>query len=513
MTLDRTLYDWFAAAAAAHPQEIALQTGGDTLTYAELEARAAGLAERIVEVNGGAPATVALHATRAAGTYAGYLAAQRLGAVVVPLNPAWPAARNEEIVTAAGADIVLTDGSDVLRRPGTAELRDGVAYILFTSGSTGTPKGVPISHANVSAYLSYVIPRYELGPGCRVTQTFDLTFDLSVFDLFATWGSGATLVVPTRGDLLAPARFAAREDITHWFSVPSLVSVAIQLGRLPEGAMPALRWSLFCGERLTLDQARAWGAAAPNSVIENLYGPTELTLSCTQFRLPGKVELWPRPANGTVPIGTLYPGHEELIVDDDGLPSDLGELCVRGPQRFAGYLDPASNKGRFVRFDGTRAIVCGDLPAAGPDLWYRTGDLVRRQDGGLLHLGRLDHQVKIQGYRVELGEIETILRAQPGVVEAVVVPMSGGDGRTWLAAVHTGADADGEAGLLAALRSRLPNHMVPRSISRLDRMPLNTNGKIDRSVIIKLLEDGNAAGTPRHENEPERRAARSAGIR
>ncbi|GAA0941721.1 AMP-binding protein [Nonomuraea longicatena] len=513
MTTHRTLYDWFAAAAARHPTRPALRTSAGTLTYAELEEHAALLAERLVAACGTAPATVALHATRQAAAYAGYLAAQRAGAVVVPLNPAWPQARNEEITAASGADAVITGTGEVAGRNGTAERRDSIAYILFTSGSTGTPKGVPISHANVSAYLSHVIPRYGLGPGSRLTQTFDLTFDLSVFDLFAAWGSGAELVVPTRGDLLAPARFAARERITHWFSVPSLVSVAVQLGRLPEGSLPELRWSLFCGERLTLDQARAWRAAAPHSVIENLYGPTELTLSCTQYRLPEQVEHWPAPADGGVPIGTLYPGHEELVIDADGRPADQGELCVRGPQRFDGYLDPADNAGRFVAFDGTRASVCGDLPSAPPGLWYRTGDLVRRDGGALVHLGRLDHQVKIQGYRVELGEIETVLRAQPGVVEAVVVPMSNGAGRTWLAAVHTGADAAGEPELRAALRSRLPGHLVPRTFTRLDRLPLNTNRKIDRSAIIELLEDGHAAGTPRHEDESGRRAPRGAGVR
>ncbi|GAA3081925.1 hypothetical protein GCM10020000_79830 [Streptomyces olivoverticillatus] len=132
---------------------------------------------------------------------------------------------------------------------------------------------MPVSHRNVDAYLRHVIPRYRLGPGARVTQTFDLTFDLSVFDLFATWGSGATLVVPSRGELLSPARFVATRGITHWFSVPSVISVAQRLGRLAGNSMPRLRWSLFCGEQLTVEQAGAWQRAAPGSTVEKPLRP------------------------------------------------------------------------------------------------------------------------------------------------------------------------------------------------------------------------------------------------
>lgn len=122
-------------------------------------------------------------------------------------------------------------------------------------------------------------------PGSRVSQTFDLTFDLSVFDMFTAWGGGATLVVPSREDLLAPVRFVAEKRLTHWFSVPSMVSYAQRLRSLRPGSMPTLRWSLFCGEPLTTHQATAWQRAAPGGVVENLYGPTELTISCAEYRL------------------------------------------------------------------------------------------------------------------------------------------------------------------------------------------------------------------------------------
>jgi len=509
---DWTMYDWFAASVAAHGDgQTALEVADDTLSYAELDAVAARLAGRLVARHGGVPARVGLLASRCTLAYAGYLAVQRLGAAVVPLNPGFPVARNVAITEAAGLDLVIADERVSASRelpvpvlalsPGEVrELRTGpvpelpaatagpgdLAYILFTSGSTGAPKGVPIQHRNVSAYLRHVIPRYELGPRARVSQTFDLTFDPSVYDMFAAWGSGATLVVPGRNDLLAPVRFVNRRRITHWNSVPSIASIALRLRALAPGSMPTLRWSLFCGEALTLKLAETWRAAAPNTVLENIYGPTEMTVTWTEFRLPERVEDWPRPANGTVPIGTPYPGQEHLVLDEEGRPADDGELCVRGSQRFPGYLDPADNTGRFHSFDGRRATPYDGSGPLTAEHWYRTGDRVRTADGQLVHLGRLDHQLKVRGYRIELGEIEAVLLQQPGVDEAVVVALHAPDGEVDLVAACTGAAADPER-LLDALRSRLPAYMVPRDITRLDELPLNPNGKVDRTVLAASL--------------------------
>nr|ABX71145.1 Lcz28 [Streptomyces sanglieri] len=512
----RTLHDWFAGSAARHGDAVALEVGGYTLTYRHLDRTVDHIARAVLDTCDTTPRRVGLYASRSVAAYAGYLAALRLGATVVPLNPSFPAARNERIVGNAALDVVIAQDADpglpapacvvdpslaqrtalALREPGPASTGrrpdpEAAAYILFTSGSTGAPKGVPVAHRSVDAYLRHVIPRYALGPGARVTQTFDLTFDLSVFDLFCTWGSGAALVVPTRGDLLAPARFVAARGITHWFSVPSAISLAQGLGRLAENSMPNLRWSLFCGEPLTLEQARAWQRAAPGSTMENLYGPTELTLSCAQFRLPVGRAAWPVTANGTVPVGELYPGLEALVVGYDHRPGTTGELCVRGAQRFGGYLDPDDNRGRFVTFDGTRVTVW-DQPAAPPeDAWYRTGDRVRDEDGCLVHLGRLDHQVKVQGYRVELGEIEAVLRGHPQVTEAVVVAVRDDDGPMTLHAVCTGTGGGDGDELLTLLRTKLPQHMIPRSLAFWRRFPLNSNGKVDRNAIGAAVMSAN----------------------
>jgi amino acid adenylation domain-containing protein len=365
---------------------------------------------------------------------------------------------------------------------------DDVAYIIFTSGSTGVPKGVPIRHRNVSPFLAHIVARYEIGPGSRLSQNADLTFDASVYDLCAAWGSGGTLVVPTRSQLLAPVRFVNTHRLTHWFSVPSVVSFAARLGTLAPDSMPTLRWSVFCGEPLTLTQARAWRAAASASTIENIYGPTEVTVACTEYRLPPDPADWPRPANGTVPIGSCYPQTEYLLIGEDGRPAADGELCIRGPQRFSGYLDPANDVDRFVSFDA-------DSGAARPfdegtplteQHWYRTGDRVTMADGQFVHLGRVDHQVKIRGYRIELGEIEAVLREQTGVRDAVVVPTPGADGENDLQAAVSGTRCDVED-INAALRVRLPKYMIPRGITAFEELPLNVNGKIDRIALAATL--------------------------
>lgn len=515
---DRTLFEWFAGTAGEHPEATALEVDEVAVSYRGLLDATGRLAAELTRRHGGRPARVGLAAYRSPLAYAGYLAAQRLGAAVVPLNPAFPASRNAAIARAAGLDVVLADetgaavadtidgpwteirlpgwdlGSTVDTEPsgdGDTEAAgpDGLAYILFTSGSTGSPKGVPIKHRHVSGYLRYCIDRYGVGPGCRLSQTFDLTFDPSVFDLFVAWGSGATLVVPRKDEVHDPVRFVAGRGITHWFSVPSVVSLARRLRRLPAGSMPNLRLSLFAGEQLTVEQATAWQRAAPGTVIENIYGPTELTITCTGYRLPGEPAEWPATANRTVPIGPAYPHLEHAVLDEDGHPTDDGELCLRGSQRFDGYLDPVHNATRFVSYDpasgGPAAVYTGDGPLT-PAHWYRTGDRVRyAADRTLVHLGRLDSQVKINGYRVELGEVEAVLRAHPAVHDVVVLA-SQASGDVDLRAVYTGEEA-GSDELIRLAGRRLPPHMLPRRFTRVAELPLNPNGKIDRRRLEETL--------------------------
>ncbi|MGH3015945.1 MAG: AMP-binding enzyme, partial [Gaiellaceae bacterium] len=185
----------------------------------------------------------------------------------------------------------------------------------------------------------------------------------------------------------------------------------------------------------------------------------------------------------------VYPHLEHLVLDEGGAPAEEGELCVRGPQRFRGYLDPADDRGRFVGFDGRRAAPYhGEGPVA-EELWYRTGDRVVRTRDGLVHLGRLDDQLKIRGHRVEPGEIEAALRGRPEVVDVVVLSLPGALGDLELQAVYTGKRMPEDA-LRRDLREQLPAYMVPRRFVHLDALPLTTSGKVDRMRLAESLAVG-----------------------
>jgi len=360
---------------------------------------------------------------------------------------------------------------------------DAIAYLLFTSGSTGIPKGVMVAHRNVTSYIDYMVDRYEITENDRLSQMFDMTFDLSVFDMFMAWECGACVCCPSQKTLINPGKYVRDMALTVWFSAPSTVSFMKQLGKLKSGQYESLRLSLFCGEPLPVSLAVAWQEAAPNSILENLYGPTELTISCTLYRWnpvrsPGESEL------DIVPIGYPHPAMKALVVNpnlNEVEPGERGELLMNGPQMSLGYWrDPDQTAAAFI------------IPPGKSEVYYRTGDCVRRpiEDHPLTHLGRTDFQVKILGHRVELGEIEAVVRKSlslDGVI-AVGWPVTS-SGYGGIEVFIEGEVKDKDA-LRAIIASALPEYMVPRRFHYMDRLPRNANYKFDRKAMFKLLEDG-----------------------
>lgn len=488
-----TLFARFRAAAASAPGATAVDVGRE-VSYAELEDLVARRAGALSALGLPPHSRVGLVATRGLDTYVSYLAVLSQGHAVVPLgadNPVpyhlriaglaglaaafVPSDTHAELASVLPTAVLAADASGVPADPVPAVPED-TAYVLFTSGSTGTPKGVPIRHGSVCSYLDHVVPEYEVGVGSRLSHTFALTFDPSVFDLFAAWTTGATLVVPRGRELLSPPAYVRSRRLSHWFSVPSLAAFARRAGRLVPDSMPELRHSKFIGEPLTLELARLWHSAAPASRVDNVYGPTELTIACTGYRLPRDPDEWPRTANGTVPIGRLYPRLEAEVVD--------GELCVRGAQRFAGYLDPSADAGRFLRAGTGRPLRPGEQVAS--DDWYRTGDRVRDIGGEWLHLGRSDRQVKVSGYRVELMDVEAAIRGHPAVDDAAVVAVPDGvSGNLVLFAVVCG-DQDRCADLAAFLGERFPPYTIPSRFAWMPDLPVNASGKTDYPALRDL---------------------------
>jgi amino acid adenylation domain-containing protein len=391
--------------------------------------------------------------------------------------------------TILGAEDLISHGSP--REPAVSA--DDAAYLLFTSGSTGTPKGVAVSHRNVRHFIDYVVSRYEITEEDRFSQVFDMTFDLSVFDLFVAWERGACVCCPSQKTLIKPGRFIREMELTVWFSVPSTAVFMKKLGALKPNRYPSLRWSLFCGEPLPTESARAWAEAAPNSTLENLYGPTELTIACADYRWnpessPAESEM------GIVPIGRPYPGMEAMVADEylkEVAPGAEGELMMAGPQMTGGYwMDRERTESAFV------------VPPGSEEVYYRTGDRVRRPagDGPLKYLGRVDHQVKILGHRVELGEIEAVVREESGSDGVVAIGwpiVATGYGGVEVFLEGSTAEGSGEGGaegseptLRERVARRLPEYMIPKRYHFMERLPLNTNGKYDRVALVGMLQGG-----------------------
>lgn len=507
--------DHILRSSRLNPSGEALIVGEQSWTYDDLEQLARQWAAGLMRVTDGRPQRVGIFGRRSTVAYAAVLAIIFAGAAFVPLNPRFPAERTRRMIESGKLDAIFVDEEAIgllaqvlagLPNPppciapatnaataghplaldapalrAVAPLADlppvsaaDLAYLLFTSGSTGEPKGVPITQANLLHFFEVNSDRYGIGPGDRLSQTFDQTFDLSIFDLVMSWGTGATLCGMQAIQLVAPASFVAKNQLTVWFSVPSLAINMQRHGFLKPNSMPSLRLSLFCGEPLPMAVAEAWQKAAPNSIVENLYGPTELTIACSAYRWDPVAS----PAEcqqGIVPVGRFYPGHTVRLVDEGDSPvaeGEAGELCVAGAQQFPGYWNAPELTERATL----------TLPHDGaPTRFYRTGDIMRLlPSGNHVFVGRKDHQIKFQGYRIELAEIEAALR-RCGCVEAVALPAPSAHHPSAILACVTAAASP--ADLSGALREILPPYMVPAEIYVLDEMPLNANGKIDRKAL------------------------------
>lgn len=453
----------FLRAAGRFPGRPALRLGLNSYSYRELHQAAIQEADRIRGKFHGP--FVPVTADKSFPCFAKILGTLIAGKAYLPLNPKFPAERNRYMADIAGA---APFDSTAPIFPG-----ERPAYLLFTSGTTGKPKGVAVSDSNVSAYLDFMLNAFEFSPEDRFTQVFDLTFDLSVHDLFLCWSAGACLCVPEDNSAFGMAKYLRESEPTIWFSVPSVAALMDRMRLLKPGAFPGIRTGFFCGEPLNARTALAWQKAAPDAKIINLYGPTEATIAITKYELP-RDPAQTRQELGIVSIGKVFDGNRAMILH--------GELCLSGAQVVKGYLDnPEADAQSFFTDDsGIR--------------WYRTGDRVRADDeGDLFYLGRLDAEVKISGYRVNLKEIECVLEEHDGVEQAVVVSPKSEEGHlpplAFILAAH-GTTLKG-ALLDAYSREKLPWYMVPVKFIFVESIPLNPNGKVDRGALMNKYHGEN----------------------
>jgi D-alanine--poly(phosphoribitol) ligase subunit 1 len=437
-------------------------------------------------------------------TYASILAIWFAGKGYVPLNPKFPLNRNQEIIDKAELKYIISSQkyskSDNLNNlTGVSYLHtsdfeiasnnrsdftidnDGIAYILFTSGSTGSPKGVPITFNNWESFLaSYDDLGLHLHHTDRCLQMFDLTFDVSVASYIIPLLSGACVyTVDNEGiKYLKIVKILKKHRITFAVIVPSILSFLKEY--LDDLRLDDITTTIFTAEASYHDLIEKWSACVPNSKIVNLYGPTEATIWCLSYFWDKEVD----PYNGMIPIGNSFTAIETILVNkEDAIveeQNEMGELCIFGGQITSGYWkDDAKNEQAFVNIE-----VNGKTKR-----FYRTGDLSYRTKSGIyMYCGRKDYQVQIQGFRVELNEIEFKVKNKFEISNVVVLPHTNENGTTEIT-LFVETNEYTNSVILTFLKEVLPFYMIPNAIVILDKFPLNQSDKIDRVKLKSMIKN------------------------
>jgi amino acid adenylation domain-containing protein len=483
---DGCIHELFEAQAARTPEAVAVRFEEASLTYAQLNARANRLAHHLRGLGVGPEVRVGVLMERGLEMVVSLLAVLKAGGAYVPLDPAYPAERLALMLADSAASVLLTQ--EALRgllaaRPGVRvvaleEARGealagcaenvesraaprNLAYLIYTSGSTGIPKGVAIEHESAVAMLAWARGVYSDLELSGMLASTSICFDLSVYEIFLPLVRGGRVIVAENA--LALARSAAAGEVRLINTVPSAIAALLKEGAIPAG----VRTVNLAGERLRAELVDALYARGGIERVYDLYGPSEDTTYST-FAL--------RRAGAPESIGTPISNTRAYVLDARLRPQPVGapgELYLGGRGVTRGYLGrPGLTAERYLP-DPFRGEPGARM--------YRTGDRIRWSAGGTLeYLGRLDHQVKVRGFRIEPGEIETVLRRRGSVADCVVTAR-GEAGEQRLVAYVVG-DVETDA-LRAHLRRSLPEHMVPSAFVFLDALPLTPNGKLDRRAL------------------------------
>ncbi len=466
-------------------------------SYKDFRNTIAGIQNLISEAGATSHCNIGILTYNDIETYASVFAILFLGHAFVPINPLHPQERNQSIINQAGIKIILTCKSDeaalkfssgttkTVNTSGPSPKREFMqvplpsyqpAYILFTSGSTGVPKGVPITVNNLNSFLeAFFSLGYIVDHKDRFIQMFDMTFDLSIMSYMAPLCIGACVyTVPFDGiRYVHVLKLLEQYEITFALLVPSILTNLRQY--FPEIVLPKMKYSLFCGEALFEDITMEWAKCLPNAVIQNVYGPTEATIFCMTYNV--NRHGINKSLNGILSIGKPVKNMGASIVDDTLKPSltnEKGELCLSGEQVTPGYWkNEEKNREAFFNYKGNR--------------YYRSGDIsFCDEQGDYFYIGREDFQVKINGFRVELSEIEhhsrAFLKTNAVVAHAMVNDIGASQIYMYIENFEGGfEDLDGH------LKTKLPSYMIPAKYFSVELFPLNSNGKVDRKALVKMF--------------------------
>ncbi|MCB5906967.1 amino acid adenylation domain-containing protein [Streptomyces pinistramenti] len=530
------LHRIFEEQAARTPDAPAVSDGRETLTYAQLDDRAARLASAILDHAPAPGSRIGLYLRRGNDVVAAVIAVLKAGCSYVPLDPSYPGDRVRYMAEDASLDLVVADQDtadalpdatvitvgDAVRAhppldPGKVQATpDLPAYVIYTSGSSGNPKGVEVSHRNVTALLAACDKVFDLRDDDVWTLFHSPCFDFSVWEMWGALAHGARLVVVPAETARSPEAFldlVVSERVTVLNQVPSVFRYLSRsaVAREPAaggGELP-LRYVIFGGEPVDLEAVRGWREVhGRRAEFFNMYGITETTVFATYRRLPeaetdapsGAAREGLAPADPAAPprasadpelnIGRPLDGLDVELLDEWGgrtPPGRIGELCLAGDQLAIGYLNrPELTDERYPLLD-----VAGTGTAR---RYYRSGDLaLALPDGSWEFAGRADDQVKINGYRIETSEIEAALRTTDGVQDLVVVPVTSRIGERMLTAFYAPASDASAAGddlaerLATRARAALPAYMVPRRFVSVPELPLSPSGKTDKRALAEQL--------------------------
>ena len=508
---DGLLHDALSAHAARCPDHPAVATADQEIGYGELRRRAGRIAERLREagVQGGDKVAVVL--PKGIEQPAAVLGVLTAGAAYVPMDPRWPDerigflladARIRAVVTstgeharlarAGGVPVLAVDTEETAHSqppsgqcpPPARSNPEDLAYVIYTSGSTGTPKGVMLNHRGPLNTVTDINERFGVGPDDVVFGVSSLCFDLSVYDVFGTLAAGATLLMPTvrEPDPAAWIDLVRARGVTVWNSVPAIMQLFVEAAAARGVTFPALRTVLLSGDWIPVTLPDAIRAVAPGARVIALGGATEASIWSICHPVDRR-----DPRAASIPYGRPLSAQSWHVLDGTGRPAPTwvpGDLYIGGAGLALGYLgDPARTEAAFTTYARTGERI------------YRTGDRGRYlPDGTIEFLGRNDFQVKVQGFRVEPGEVEHVLLEHPDVATAAVVARSSGSGKQLAAFVTASGNASVDGTTLRAfLGERLPAYLVPSHLSVLDRMPLTANGKIDRRALETTRHEGEDA--------------------
>jgi amino acid adenylation domain-containing protein len=526
------LHQLLVASARRNPDKTAVISNERSLSYGELDALTDQLAG-VLWAQGVAPGDrVGIYVSKSLASVVSVFAILKTGACYVPLDPGAPAKRLAYIIRDSGIATLLTSSAKVAgvqamfpddcplrtvvlvdcdlpteHRPAASvpagvtlvswneviayaaaplpenlAIETDTAYILYTSGSTGTPKGVMISHRNSLTFVNWAAECVGLRKDDRVSSHAPLHFDLSIFDIFSSCKAGATIILVPDGSATFPVQLAKlieRERITIWYSVPSVLTLLVLYGQLAAHDLSCLRTIIFAGEVFPVKYLRRLMTALPQVRYLNWYGPTETNV-CTSYEVP---PLDPERTT-PVPIGKACANTEVFAVDNAGkrvkVPSESGELYVRGPSLMQGYWGHPEKT--------AKVLMRNPFQQHFNELVYRTGDIVTLDaDGNYLYLGREDGMIKTRGYRVELGEIEAVLYGHPAIREVAVLPVPDevlGNRLRAVISLYEGAALTREE-ILSFCNQQLPHYMVPDVVEFREALPKTSTGKTDRVSLAQ----------------------------